>query len=199
MISDLILHYKSQILSYLEYRTCAVTHAADSHLTVLDSVQRRFLQNISLNQDEAFQDYNLAPLSSRRDIANLGLIYRAILRQGPRQLRDLFQLDHSAVRSSPRFVKHLFQVVDATRDLHREYLDRSTFGYVAIFNLLPPVMFHSQEYDQPIPVKEFQRNLTKLLRLSSHVEVFWPNLFNPRFELHNHLIRDFHNVSFEHL
>ena len=83
---DLILQYKSQVLSYLEYRTAAVSHAADTHLYHLDSVQRRFLQNVNLTEEAAFQEYNLAPLCSRRDIANLGIIYRAVTRRGPKKL-----------------------------------------------------------------------------------------------------------------
>ena len=79
-VLDLILHYKSNVLSFLEYRTCAITHAADIHLNTLDGVQKRFLRNIDVPKFDALQSFNLAPLSTRRDIANLGIIYRAILR-----------------------------------------------------------------------------------------------------------------------
>ena len=143
---------------------------------------------------------NLAPLSTRRDIANLGIIFRSFVRRGPKQLQQLFRpAAPSFTRSSPRFRTHSFQVEDATRQLHRDYLDRSTFGYVAIFNLLPECVFQSVEYQWPIPVKEFQGNLNKLLKLCSIDEVYWANLFSPRFELHNHLLRDYRNVDYQHL
>ena len=83
---DLILQYKSQILSYLEYRTAAISHAADTHLCVVDSVQKRFLDNVNLVPQTALLNFNLAPLSCRRDIANLGVIYRAVIRRGPKIL-----------------------------------------------------------------------------------------------------------------
>ena len=83
---DLILQCKSQVLSYLEYRTCAVSHAADIHLYHMDSVQRRFLTNVGLSTVEALRIHNLAPLSCRRDISNLGIIYRAITKRGPKKL-----------------------------------------------------------------------------------------------------------------
>ena len=83
---DLVLQYKSQVLSYLEYRTSAISHAADCHLYVLDSVQRRFLENVNLDPRTTFTQCNLAPLSSRRDIANLGVVYRAVIRRGPKKL-----------------------------------------------------------------------------------------------------------------
>ena len=82
-LRDLALHYKSQILSFVEYRTPAITHAATSHLTCLDSVQKRFLRNVGLSSFEALQLLNLAPLSTRRDIANLGIIFRATSKRGP--------------------------------------------------------------------------------------------------------------------
>ena len=73
-VNDMVLHYGAYILSFLQYRTCAITHAADTHLISLDSVQKIFLRNISLSSVDALQVCNLAPLFSRRDIANLGII-----------------------------------------------------------------------------------------------------------------------------
>ena len=156
-VLDLILHYKSNVLSFLEYRTCAITHAADVHLNSLNGVQKRFLRNIDISSFDALQSFNLAPLSTRRDMANLGIIYRALLRQGPRQLQALFRFDARERRTSPRWQVHQYQVLDETRCLNCDFLNRSTFGYVAIFNLLPSVVFHSVEFDSPIPVKDFKK------------------------------------------
>ena len=198
-VYDIVLHYKAHILSFLEYRTCAITHAADTHLIGLDSVQRKFLRNISVSPVDALQVFNLAPLSSRRDIANLGIIYRALFRKGPKQLQTFFECDVATRRSSPRFSSHNFQVKDNTRQLHKDFLNRSTFGYVAIFNLLPASVFTSPEYDNIIPVNEFQKNLNRLLKFVSCVDACWESLFNPRVEIYNHMIRDFQHVSREHL
>ena len=130
------MHYKSHILSYLEYRTPAISHAATVHLNAVDSVQKRFLRNIGLNSFEALHQLNLAPLSTRRDIANLGLIFRAVSGRGPLQLRSLFKLCTSFTRSSPRRPSHRYQVIDNAPRIGRDYLDRNTFGYVDVFNLL---------------------------------------------------------------
>ena len=96
----------------------------------LDAIQRRFLRNVGFLLLDALHAFNLAPLSSRRDMANLGILYRVVTRRGPRQLQELFMLDRNVRRSSPRRDVHRFQIVDETRDLHRDYLNRSTFGYV---------------------------------------------------------------------
>ena len=194
-VLDLILHYKSNVLSFLEYRTCAITHAADIHLNTLDGVQKRFLRNIDVPKFDALQSFNLAPLSTRRDIANLGIIYRAVLRQGPRQLQALFRLDGRFRRTSPRWQTHEFQVLDETRCLNRDFLNRSTFGYVAIFNLLPSVVFHSVEFDSPILVKEFQKNLNNLVKYISNDLDSWEFLYSPRFPLHSHSLHSFRNLD----
>ena len=198
-VRDFVLHYKAQVLSFLEYRTCAITHGADVHLHALDAIQRRFLRNVGLLLLDALHAFNLAPLSSRRDMANLGILYRAVTRRGPRQLQELFKLDRNVRRSSPRRDVHRFQILDETRELHRDYLNRSTFGYVGVFNLLPDVVFVSEDFECPIPVKEFQKNLNKLVKLASHDVDNWHLLFSPRLPLFDHLIRGFQHVNRVHL
>ena len=41
-----------------------------------------------------------------------------------------------APRKSPRFPSHRYQVADEIRSLNRDYLDRSTYDYIAVFNFL---------------------------------------------------------------
>ena len=94
----------------------------------LDAIQRRFLHNVGLLLLDVLHAFNLAPLSSRRDMANLGILYRAVTRRGPRQLQELFKLDRNVRPSSSRRDVHRFQILDETRELHREYLNRSAFG-----------------------------------------------------------------------
>ena len=194
-LRDLALHYKSHILSYIEYRTPAITHAATSYFDNLDSVQKRFLRNIGLSSFEALHQLNLAPLSTRRDIANLGIIFRAVTRRSPRQLRLFFKLCTTVLRSSPRRFSHQFQVTDETCAIGREYLDRSTFGYVAVFNLLPECVFHYDEQVLPISVSAFQSNLNRLLKLVSHESDCWEGIFSSRTTIHNHVLRNFSNIS----
>ena len=195
-LKDLALHYKSHILSYIEYRTPAITHAANVHLNLVDSVQKRLLRNINLNPYEALHHLNLAPLSCRRDIANLGIIFRAVTKRGPHQLRSFFKVSGSNLRSSPRRPSHRYQVIDVTRGLGRDYLDRSTFGYVAVFNLLPECVFHFEDDAVfPISVSAFQANLTCLLKSVSNHVTEWEGLFSPRTTIFDHVLRRFSQVS----
>ena len=83
---ELIAVYKAKVLSYIESRTPALYHAADTVLARLDAVQRRFLRELGITEAQALLDHNLAPLETRRDIAMLGVIHRAALKLGPPQL-----------------------------------------------------------------------------------------------------------------
>ena len=192
---DLILQYKSQVLSYLEYRTCAVSHAADIHLYHMDSVQRRFLTNVGLSIVEALRIHNLAPLSCRRDISNLGIIYRAITKRGPKKLWKFFKLDITARRTSPRWNIHRYQISDVYRNLHRDYINRSTFGYIHIFNLLPDAVFIMEGETLPISLKDFQRNLSNLLKMASLNVDNWEELYSSRMPFVSHVLNDFRNVD----
>jgi len=194
-LTDLVLQYKSQVLSYLEYRTAAISHAADTHLYVLDSVQRRFLENVNLLPQTAFAKCNLAPLSCRRDIANLGVIYRAVIRRGPKLLWKFFTLDAGSRRTSPRFSFHKYQVRDRYRELHRDYINRSTLGYISVFNILPDCVFVMAGEKLPISVKDFQHNLTCLLRFVSSIDDNWHELFSPRMPLVGHLLHKYRNID----
>ena len=89
--ADLIILYKSHVLSFLEYRTPAVYHATREVLQNLDNVQTRFLSDVGVDEITALMEFNLAPLRTRRDIAMLGMLHRAKLGLGPPQFRELFK------------------------------------------------------------------------------------------------------------
>ena len=88
----LVRFYKCHVWPVLEFPTAAVLHAATSVLELLDRVQKRFLREISLSEEEALLHYNLAPLKCRRDMAALGLLHRTTLGKGPPHFQKWFYL-----------------------------------------------------------------------------------------------------------
>ena len=68
---ELVMQYKSHVLCHLEINTGGFYHALDSVLDTLERLQTSSLNNIVLTREGVFQAYNLAPLSTRRDIAML--------------------------------------------------------------------------------------------------------------------------------
>ena len=76
---ELIGHCKSHVLSVMEYRTPAIYHESTTSLRPVDQILRSFLRQLGVSGMAALVHFNLAPLSSRRDIPMLGLIHRTLL------------------------------------------------------------------------------------------------------------------------
>ena len=72
----MLLQCKTHVLCILECSNAAIYHASANHLEVLDSLQGHFLREIRLSEDEAFLQYNTAPLKLRNHIGVLGLLHK---------------------------------------------------------------------------------------------------------------------------
>ena len=184
---DLINVYKSQVLSYIEYRTPGIYHACNSHLDRLDATQTRFLKELGVSETEALMNFGLAPLRLRRDIAMLGVIHRSVLGKGPPQFQELFQrADASAPTRATRqsAQRHNKQLVDVRDGRFLEVLRRSAFGLIAIYNMLPQTIVDEET------VCGFQRCLQELAKQEVAAgNDAWSNLFSPRIALYRHPLR----------
>ena len=83
--------YKSHVLGFVGCRTSALYHASAAVLAPLDKLQEWVLRDLGLSEEEALEHFSLAPLGVRRDIAMLGVVFRAVLQKGPPQLRSFFK------------------------------------------------------------------------------------------------------------
>ena len=70
--------FKAHVLSYIERNTPAIFHCNPSVLCILDNVQFYFLEAVQISLKDVLLQYHLAPLSSKRHIAMLGLIHRIV-------------------------------------------------------------------------------------------------------------------------
>ena len=61
----LIMQYKSQVLSSIDYATPAIYHAPEFFLQAIDKVQNDFLSELDMSACEALLRFNSAPLKSR--------------------------------------------------------------------------------------------------------------------------------------
>ena len=179
---ELVRNYKAHILSYLEYRTAGISHAASSVLAPVDQIQARFLEALGIPILDALLHFNLAPLATRRDMANLGIIHRAVLGKGPSVIRPFFLLDPSPPRSAHR--RHARQLLDPYRDMHRGYLNRSVLGHIVVYNLLPARVVSETS------VKSFQSALASFLKdVAVSSFEFWHDLFSSRILFLTHPLR----------
>ena len=159
-LKDMVRLYKSHVLPILEFPTAAVFHAATSVLELLDKVQRRFLREVGLTEEQALLHYNLAPLEARRDMAGLGLIHRTILGKGPSQFQKWFFLETAtpAYKTRLQDSKHNRQLHDWVDAGHTELLRRSLLGQARTYNRL------QQEVVDHKTTKRFQRALQNILK-----------------------------------
>ena len=157
--AQLVTLYKSHVLSYLESSTSAFYHAAPTHLGLVDHVQEVLLRELGLTAEEALLNHRLAPLSTRRDCAMLGVIHRTVLGLVPPQLMAWFPLANPAVRPATRLndKRHNKQVLDFCNGNHSAMLARSALGIVREYNLLPQWVVNAPS------VKVFQRRLQDLV------------------------------------
>jgi hypothetical protein len=190
--NSLVNLYKSRMLGFIEYRTAAIYHASDTLLQPLDSIQRRFLEQIGATETEALCCFNLAPLASRRDIAMLGLIHRAVLGKGSPHFQQFFSLKGGV----PPAGRHRLQVVEYRQGDYTdflfpgsrpaEYIARSGLGLTTVYNLLPADVVEASG-----TVAVFQAKLQDILRHQAIKGAHsWSRTFSPRWGITNHPLRN---------
>ena len=143
-----------------------------------------------VQQGEDFLEFNLALFATRRDVALLGLVHRAVLGRGPVLFREYFKLDPN--RSSTRHPRQLVQYDhDVTDFLYpgscpAAYVQRSVLGIVRIYNKLPAHIVACS------PVSDFQSSLQRLLcDAASHDYMMWRHMLSVRIQSWEHPLRDF--------
>ena len=132
--------YKSRVLSYIEAGCVAFFHAAPSILEPLDRIQSRFLRFLGISDEIGFLEYNLAPLSVRRQISALGLIHRCALNKAPGALLEFFSREDTRPgthRTRLEASKHNMQISDLAAGGKSQVFKRSLFGFTLVYNRLP--------------------------------------------------------------
>ena len=182
---ELVALYKSHILSFIEYRTPAIYHAATSVLESVDRIQAHLLRQLGISHLEALLDFNLAPLESRRDIAMLGVLHRASLQEGPQCFHSWFRLSESHRRHSTRQRRNSARPLAEILPVRSKAIARrSAFGLVSIYNFLP------NEVVTQVTVKEFQQALSNLMKQQARAgHPQWSRLFSPRSDYISHPLR----------
>ena len=184
-VPDLVSHWKSNVLSFIEYRTPGIFHAASSILEPVDRLQKSFLREIGLSEFDSFRLFRLAPLCMRRDIAMLGIIHRCVLGQGPPHFKQFVQPVAAGnrmheTRRSRRL--HSLQVHSFIDGHQKELAKRSLLGMLDVYNLLPASIV-----EQCSSVSAFQSGLQ---RMALECALFgfeeWEHMFSSRHYLHVH-------------
>jgi hypothetical protein len=158
--ADLVRLFKCNVLSFIEGATPAIYHAAPSILTPLDDLFESFLTHIGISFECALAEFNLAPLSMRRDIAMLGMLHKVSLDAAPNSLCRLFRrrpqnLLNYCASDRPRHARQLHDPVEFN---HPVIIKRSAYGLIRVYNALPGHVLSAKT------AKSFQRKLQKLAK-----------------------------------
>ena len=116
---------------------------------------------MGLTQEDALLQHNLASLSTRRDVALLGVVHRTVLGLGPPHFRKWFfpaaqRTCSSRTRSSSS--QHPHQLHDYLDGTHSELLKRSPLGLTRVYNQLPAEVVAAST------VSRFQRQLQEQVK-----------------------------------
>lgn len=162
----------------MESRTAGLYHAATSVLAPLDNLYKRFVRELGLSAEQAFLQYNLAPLCLRRDVAMLGLLHKCALGLAHPSLCEVFPLQAG---KTPRYETrratraHRRQLLDRTQGPHSKLLRRLALGLARVYNDLPAALVAHDT------VKGFQRALTTLAKEHCAAGAWkWSCCFSPR-------------------
>ena len=169
-----------------EFRTAAIYHACCSCLEALDHIQDRLLEAAGMTSIEALNGCRLAPLSSRRDMALLGLIHRSVLGRGPGHFAEFFRPDVTARSEASSRDVHRLQLVEYSEahwtdfmypnSRQADYIGHSMVGLVSIYNRLPAYTVEGSS-----SVSSFQAALQALLQSKANAgEAGWATTFSPR-------------------
>ena len=147
--------YKAHVLCLLEQSCVSIYHASQTHLEVLNRLQRSFICELGLTDETAFLQYKLAPLELRRDIAALGLLHKIQLGEAHSDFDGLFP---KAIEPYPTHTRHgarrhgrQFREISGSS----YYFNQSLFGLTKVYNVLPEYAVSCQT------VASFQTALTK--------------------------------------
>ena len=183
-IADIVTLWRSDILSFIEYRTPAIYHAVNVRLGQVDRLQDSFLKDLGLSPLDSLVHFKLAPLSCRRDMALLGLIHRSVLGLGPPQFHEFVRPPWRwRVRQTVR-QRHRFHLEDSIDGRHLNLFRDSVFGLMRVYNLLDPEIVEAQS------VANFQAKLQQLLLSRACAGCMdWRDTFSPRVAMYEHPLR----------
>ena len=151
-LDGLLQQYKAHVLCILEGSACAIYHAAQSHLSTLDELQRRFVRKLGLNESEAFlRKGGLAPLELRRDIAVLGFLHKIQLGEVHPDLHGLFPryIEPATAPTRRAARRHARQFREQSGNSF--YFKQSLFGTLTVYNFF--VFFYIRN-DHQLPCKQ---------------------------------------------
>ena len=129
-VQELLNQFKSHIWSYVEYHSGALLLACDTDKERLEKMQRSFLHQVHVSEEDAFVHYAFAPLCLRRAIGTLGFLHKRVLGHCHPELKKTLPM------ASPDYFQWHEKTIDASSiqkvTEHLPLYHRSIWRYVHI-------------------------------------------------------------------
>ena len=117
-------------------------------------MQKHFVHELGIAEEEAFLQYNLAPICLRRDVGVLGFLHKRVLGECHPGIARLFPMcGEIRPRHNKQIESRLYECVSRP-----VLFNRSIFGMVHIYNRLPQFFVDLEN------VSKFQHELTNVAR-----------------------------------
>ena len=158
-IKELLGQFKTHVWGLVEYQNGAIFHASAHHLQKIERVQDKFLEELGLDTQKAFLDYNFAPLDVRRNIGILGLLHKRVLGLSHPIFQELLPFfgDVFGYQIEGRHGRQLYgQFLEVS--FQYDIFQRSIFAMCSVYNNL------SQDVVDEPTVSLFQSRLTRILK-----------------------------------
>ena len=129
-------------------------------------------------------EFNLSPLQTRRDIALLAVIHRAVLDMGPQHFKQVFRRC-TVSTTKPTRNRHGKQLATHRNCNFLEVLADSILGLTDVYNLLPECIVEATT------LSNFQTLLQQMVKAAAAGgSPYWKDLLSPRRVLHSHPLKD---------
>ena len=119
---EMVNQFKTHVWSILEIHNGAIFHASTGDLNRIDRLQLHFLEELGLQEVNAFMEYNFAPPSLRRGVGILGLLHKRVLGLSHPVFQTLLPFHQDVFGSLREGVgEHNKQLYGHDLEVHRQY------------------------------------------------------------------------------
>ena len=177
-LGTMLNQYKAHVWGIAIYSNGVLILAPPCQLRRLDKLQRWYLKELGISDQDAFVQYNFAPPTLRRNIGLLGFLHKRVLGECHPALCQALPFGPSDI-AARYHTKHL-DTFSGLVVRHARIYERSLYAYIRVYNRLPQTLADSPS------VKSFQSRLTHLAKqraASAHGD--WRRCFQDCHELCN--------------
>ena len=177
-VATMLDQYKAHVWGITEYSNGVLILAPPYQLRRLDKLQRWFLRELGISDQDAFVQYNFAPPTLRRNIGLLGFLQKRVLGECHPALCHALPIGPPDI-AARYHTKHL-DTFSGLVVRHARIYERSLFAYIRVYNRLPQTLADSPS------VESFQSRLTHLAKQrASSAHGDWRRCFQDCQELCN--------------